>query len=384
MKAQFIKGYIIDNNGFEEVGLIDKSDLVINHISKVHFKQNESDEARILNASDISEFGVKGRFKIRSKNVDEKDLEFLKISENTSKLFFKTLIEGNPSLYQVSVEGKEYLFIEKDDDFSLLIYSEEIVKGRIQKNREFVTQLWSSRECSNKTISEIGQMDYEIDQIYEFIQEVNKCKFEQITSYKFDESDFKVRRLNLSPFVGVGIASATFDRLVVFVPDESLISDPYIQFGVDIEYFIDKRGRSTSLITSPHFLRVTNIEEVSGRIGNNMTSSHNQEIGLDYKESLILPLGFRYYISNSEKLGIHIEGMFVVNSSLNGNVQVSSSQAINYEREGSFVWGLGLHLNNGPSVNLRLRQVAEFTRSSDTIKASEQLFSLNVAYRFKT
>ena len=92
ISAQFVEGYIINNDGVAFDGYIEKVDLSGVRSQSVYFKHTLTGEVKEYNPSNISEYGVREVVKIVSRELTASDVQKLSIKKASNKYFLKAII----------------------------------------------------------------------------------------------------------------------------------------------------------------------------------------------------------------------------------------------------------------------------------------------------
>ena len=376
-QSTFKKGYLINNEGVRKEGFFMTFGENLPDLLSFKEKQNSLEVIQIKK-TDIFELKI-NNLKFIKKNVSVELLDdkmFAKKENNTSVfnlssetfLLKKLLKLSDYTLYSYHDKNNRYIFIESQGKIEFLRYKKVIKNNRKVYIRKFVSQIIKEFDIiDSKNHNALAKLKYnENDLVNFFIEYVNQ----NIYIYKkYDISlnrDFK-DAINITPKLGYSFNSQSVktinDKL------KTSLNENHINFGLDIEFFLNTFLKKSSIIFSYTYYNEINKEGNFSFVASNDSKTFNS------LKINTIDLKYRCYFRIFKNQYIYADAGFLLHSSkgkveyifTNTNAHISDLEYNNNDNNLAFSLGLGYNYNN---MYLGLSYVPKMTGSFDSFTSN--------------
>lgn len=383
-------GYYISNSGNKIEGLIQDSNMDRDYIN---FKYDPSANVSQVSINNFKELTV-GNDKYISTNV-EYALNRLNESNRridnepkmeNKKVLLKTLIEGEVTLYQATIEQMTFYYIKtpgSDEIKYLLYYKYQNADLNSEENGRYKRQLLQYLSCgSNTTSDKFFTIPYYENELKKVVNDYNICK--NGTSNDVSKVSEK-SKLKFSVLVGAKSQITGFKSQELYGSPET---DNYItpSVGIELSYLIPSGSHSYEVFFRVSYDRVEYESRQNTRVITGVSTIH--ETILFETNFLHFDLGPRYYFSGKTNSSFFIDAAFQYNV-LMGNefsysyVENGDSKSVLPTKSGfSFGAGIGYIYNKKYSINLGGSFGANYMQKNTLIENNSSSLSLNFKYTF--
>jgi hypothetical protein len=363
-QISYEKGYYIDNSNNKIDCLIRNVDWKDNP-TKFDYKLSDDTENKILDISNVKEFGIYNESKYLRFNVDieRSNPNFTStLSENSQplfnkeELFLKVLIQGKANLYTYSDDNLTKYFYNVDNSQveQLIFIKYKTSENNIQTNQYYKQQLWLNLKCNGILMNDYNRINFNKNDLVNFFIRYNECNQSKIVNYQEKQKreffNLTLRpRLNNSAFKIETYNGSSNPLNVDFGNKQSF------GFGIETEFILPFNKDKWSLLIEPTFQNFKG-KEIYPALNTLITAT------IDYK-SVELPIGVRYYFFLNDKSKIFINGLFNIDFLLKSKIQYTRENGTNLNSfklntGNNFALGIGYKHDK---YNVELRH--QFTRN---------------------
>ena len=343
-QISYVEGYYINNSNQKIEGLIKNVDWENNPI-EFEYKTTEQAEKKTLTIESVKEFGINNVSKyIRlDVNIDRfsNNLDLLSSDKNPifkkEVLFLKVLIEGDASFLSYKDKSlTRYFYQTSNQDIVQLIYKEyKTPENKIGTNNEFRRQLFNNLKCSDISMDDVKNIDYEKKALLKFFTKYNNCNNSEFVNF---EEKVKSDLFNLNIRPGLNSSSLFINNSAINSRSTDYGNELAFRIGLEFEFIMGFNKNKWAVIIEPTY-QYFKAED------NDITNLSNTNV--DYK-SLELPIGVRHYLFLNNNSKIFINGSFIYDFVLNSKVRnLDASSSVN------LAMGVGYNYNQKYSVEFR-------------------------------
>ena len=307
------------------------------------------------------------------------------------KLFLKSILIGEASLYSYKEKGVEMFFFKfKDEEINQLVYSKNIVEGKIKENNHYKQQLFLKLKCDELKFREFEKLYYGKKFFLNIFKKYNDCKnvkYENFESYK-NKGKFHFSLQTGAAVIKMGKNSINVTEVSVL----TINAKKSIRLGLDIEYRFPFNGNRWASFTGLNYSK----NQGNGNLiipsdgppscidcVNNKPYSFNADFDV-----LEIPIGVRYYSHLNKTNSLFYSAAASYNILVNSNFSVPGSKEYDQisplDIASSFENGIGFHIGLGYSykskISLEIRYVEtkllgiELLNFRNTVQRSDKVF----------
>lgn len=343
-QISYVEGYYINNSNQKIEGLIKNVDWKNNPI-EFEYKTTEQAEKEALTIESVKEFGIKNvskyiRFDI---NIDRSsnNLDLLSSDKNPifkkEVLFLKVLIEGDASLLLYKDKSLTRYFYQTTNQYiAQLIYKEyKTPENKIGTNNEFRRQLFNNLKCSDISMDDVKNIDYEKKALLKFFTKYNNCNNSGYVNF---EEKVKSDLFNLNIRPGINSSSLSISNDAISSSSVDYDNELTFRIGLELEFIMGFNKNKWAIIIEPTYQYYKAEDKAITNLSNT---------NVDYN-SIELPVGLRHYLFLNNKSKIFINGSFIYDFVLNSKVRnLEASSGIN------LAMGIGYNYKKTYSVEFR-------------------------------
>jgi len=344
-QISFEKGYYIDNANQKINCLVRNIDWK-NNPTEFEYKLSENSESNKITIKTVKEFGINNVSKyIRlDVSIDRSSNKQNLLSSDKNPifkkevLFLKVLIEGDASLLLYKDKSlTRYFYQTTNQNFAQLIYKEyNTPENKIGTNNEFKRQLFNNLKCSDISMDDVKNIDYEKKALLKFFTKYNNCNN---TEYVNFEKKVKSDLFNLNIRPGINSSSLSISNDAISSSNVDYDNELTFRIGLELEFIMGFNKNKWAIIIEPTYQYYKAEDKSITNLSNTI---------VDYN-SLELPIGVRHYFFLNNNSKIFINGStiydFVLNSKVRNRLDASSSV--------NLAMGLGYNYNNAYSIEFR-------------------------------
>jgi hypothetical protein len=343
-QISYIEGYYINDSNQKIDCLIRNIDWKNNPI-EFEYKISEQAKKETLTIESVKEFGIDNvskyiRFDV---NIDRSSNKQNLLSNDknpifkTEKLFLKVLIQGEASLFIYKDKSlTRYFYQTSHLDINQLIFKEyKTPENKIGTNNEFRRQLYSNIKCSDISMNDLKQIDYDKNSLLNIFTKYNSCKNSEFVNF---EEKVKSDLFNLNIRPGLNSSSLFINNSAISSRSTDYGNKLAFRIGLEFEFIMGFNKNKWAVIIEPTYQYFKAEDKVITNLSNT---------NVDYK-SLQLPIGVRHYLFLNNNSKIFINGSFIYDFVLNSKVR-------NLDASSSFnlAMGVGYNYNQKYSVEFR-------------------------------
>ena len=343
-QISYVEGYYINNSNQKIEGLIKNVDWENNPI-EFEYKTTEQAEKKTLTIESVKEFGINNVSKyIRlDVNIDRfsNNLDLLSSDKNPifkkEVLFLKVLIEGDASFLSYKDKSlTRYFYQTSNQDIVQLIYKEyKTPENKIGTNNEFRRQLFNNLKCSDISMDDVKNIDYEKKALLKFFTKYNNCNNSEFVNF---EEKVKSDLFNLNIRPGLNSSSLFINNSAINSRSTDYGNELAFRIGLEFEFIMGFNKNKWAVIIEPTYQYFKAEDKAITNLSNT---------NVDYK-SLELPIGVRHYLFLNNNSKIFINGSFIYDFVLNSKVRnLDASSSLN------LAMGVGYNYNQKYSVEFR-------------------------------
>jgi len=382
-QAKYERGYFIDNQNSKTECLIKNIDWKDN---PTDFKYKISETTDPINAdiSTIKEFGIINFSKyIRAKvqiDVSPDEVEKLSYKRNPiwsqDTLFLKVLVDGDASLYcYVNKNLTRFFYSVKNSPIQQLIHKQfKIDPNTMMFNEDFRQQLWNDVKSKDISLNKIKNISYDENDLSKYFKNYNELKGEKIVDLKPKSKAFI---FNLRFTTGIDYSSLTVYSSTIY-PKTVFDNKISFRFGLEAESILPFNRHRWGLILEPTF-QYYNDTKTHEYISGYMQELKIYTSTIKYK-SIEIPFGVRYYIINSEKSKIFINGLFISDISFKSTIKFEGFRVLKLDTGINYGFGLGFYFKK-ISGELRYYSNREILNNNDLYSSKYSKLSLIIGYK---
>jgi hypothetical protein len=343
-QISYIEGYYINDSNQKIDCLIRNIDWKNNPI-EFEYKISEQAKKETLTIESVKEFGIDNvskyiRFDV---NIDRSSNKQNLLSNDknpifkTEKLFLKVLIQGEASLFIYKDKSlTRYFYQTSHLDINQLIFKEyKTPENKIGTNNEFRRQLYSNIKCSDISMNDLKQIDYDKNSLLNIFTKYNSCNNSGYVNF---EEKVKSDLFNLNIRPGLNSSSLFINNSAISSRSTDYGNKLAFRIGLEFEFIMGFNKNKWAVIIEPTYQYFKAEDKVITNLSNT---------NVDYK-SLQLPIGVRHYLFLNNNSKIFINGSFIYDFVLNSKVR-------NLDASSSFnlAMGVGYNYNQKYSVEFR-------------------------------
>lgn len=224
-------------------------------------------------------------------------------------MFLKVLLNGKASLFYYADDNSQRFFYSiSDTSINQLIYRKylDAEKHIIISNR-FRQQLWLYVKCANTSVSSVEKINYNQKDLENYFITYSKC-----TGDSSVNSGTKSNRdwFNLKIAPGINFATISLDNNAYYYKDWKYTNNVSFRIGVEAELVLPFKKNKWAATFEPTF-----------QYFKDETNSSTVTSSVNFK-SIEFPVGLRYYFFLNKDLKMFVNGIFIVNYSLNLNSDI--------------------------------------------------------------
>lgn len=371
-QVSFEKGYFINNEN-QKIDCLIKNYDQKNNPTEIEYKTSETAELQKAGKSLIKEFGITGYSKfIRAEtNIDRSsnDLSKLSIQSNPEwsheQLLLKVLVEGKASLFSYNDKTSNRFFYSiADSGIKQLIHKEYLSADDkfLMTNNGFRQQLWTDVRCENTTIGSVENIQYSESTLKKYFSKFNDCS----NSVNKDYTANKTKNpLHLKFNSGFTVTSASFSVTDQIYKNTEFGKEIDYRVGIEFEFILPVNKNKWRVVLEPSYQHYSS--ESENFLGN---------AKIEY-QSLEFPLGLRYYVFLNDELNIFANALYVFNSGINFNSNITFdypyAQPIIIDTKSCLAFGVGVNykkLSSEIRFNTNRNIVSRYTYHSEYIVSS--------------
>ena len=343
-QISYIEGYYINDSNQKIDCLIRNIDWKNNPI-EFEYKISEQAKKETLTIESVKEFGIDNvskyiRFDV---NIDRSSNKQNLLSNDknpifkTEKLFLKVLIQGEASLFIYKDKSlTRYFYQTSHLDINQLIFKEyKTPENKIGTNNEFRRQLYSNIKCSDISMNDLKQIDYDKNSLLNIFTKYNSCKNSEFVNF---EEKVKSDLFNLNIRPGLNSSSLFINNSAISSRSTDYGNKLAFRIGLEFEFIMGFNKNKWAVIIEPTYQYFKAEDKVITNLSNT---------NVDYK-SLQLPIGVRHYLFLNNNSKIFINGSFIYDFVLSSKVRnLDASSSVN------LAMGVGYNYNQKYSVEFR-------------------------------
>lgn len=343
-QISFEKGYFIDNNNQKTNCLIRNIDWRTNPI-EFEYKISEQTKKDTLTIQSVKEFGIDNVSKYIRFDVDiDRSSNYLNLLSNdkdpkfkNEKLFLKVLIEGEASLFMYKDKNiTRYFYQTSLLDINQLVFKEyKTTENKIKTNNEFRRQLYNNLKCSDISMADLKNIDYQKRALLKFFNKYNSCNNSEFVNF---EKKVKSDLFNLNVRPGFNSSSLVINNRYLSPQSKDYGNELTFRIGLEFEFIMKFNKNKWAVIVEPTYQYFK---------AENKAITNLSNTNIDYK-SIELPIGVRHYLFLNNNSKIFINGSFIYDFVINSKVRnLDLNTSVN------FAMGVGYNYNNTYSLEFR-------------------------------
>lgn len=382
-QIDYEKGYILFTTGEKKECLIRNMDW-INNPKLVEYKYQESANVMTGNTSSIKEFGIFGKSKYKSEDVQ---FNVSKTTNNDSSssskkdifkgsVFLKEVLTGSARLYQYTDgEINQFFFKKNNDQIENLVYEKYVSEddNKIYKDESYKSQLSEKLNCNGLSSK---QVNYNKNSLISYFVKYNQCAD---SNYKYTSTDKDYSQFNIYVTPLVNFSSLNYNNPVT---RDQVDFGSKVTFGggLFLEYIMPFNKGKWAIIAEPSYgsFSADKVYEDIYRRG------YNNKASVNYKY-IELPIGIKHYFFVSPKSKIFLAARYVPVFDSDSNLDINDSSGISFlnlkiKSTPSLNFGVGFNYNNTWNAEIRLNTARSISRDANISSSSFQNISLAIGY----
>ncbi|MGL2963473.1 hypothetical protein ACSVH2_06600 [Flavobacterium sp. RSB2_4_14] len=237
-QKSFSEGYYIDNLNNKISGFI-LFNKTTNTPTEFQFKKSMNSEIVFLNIENTREIVFEEdkiifeRFQV---TYDKESVNYAdvlrrinpKIEPETKTLFLQKLVDGDVSLYLVTINDFKSYYIKKknEENVTLLEYKKIFNDGSVREITNYKKQLSENLLCKKLTLNNFLAVDYKENKLKEIINKNNTCD-----SVFFNYDTIKhSKKIIVTPYVDYSFNTFSYENFGI---NEDKINRQNINFGIE-------------------------------------------------------------------------------------------------------------------------------------------------------
>jgi hypothetical protein len=253
------------------------------------------------------------------------------------KLFLKVLIQGEASLFIYKDKSlTRYFYQTSHLDINQLIFKEyKTPENKIGTNNEFRRQLFNNLKCSDISMDDLKNIDYEKKALLKFFKKYNSCNNSEFVNFEEKvKSDFF--NLNIRP--GINSSSLFMNNTTFSSRSADYGNELAFRIGLEFEFIMGFNKNKWAVIIEPTYQYF----KAEDKSNTNMSNTN-----ADYK-SIEFPFGVRHYLFLNDNSKFFINGSFIYDINLNSKVRNLDTKS-----NANLAIGIGYNYNKTYSVEFR-------------------------------
>lgn len=377
---RFEDGYYITQDGDKINCLIEKREW--SNWSNESFNISQNGSLEQIKISEVSEFGIDGKLKFITKEVEidkssdafedlnqSKDFKFIK-----ERVLLKVIAEGDLSLYLYLKDNiRKFFYKDRSDEVKQLKYKRYIDENfesglRLKKVVDYKYQLREYLKCSSYDFSKLS---YELMSLKKYVIEQNNCSDTKLT---FITKRTIQPKLTVSGSIGFMFSNLDVTRS----SKEFTVNAGGPSIGLDFDYLIPTIRGDMEINFRTYYNAFKSDDDIDFDFG----SIRNVEI--DYSEILIgVGGGYRFYLSNSTALSLNIGlnyPLLLNDTTYNESVNNSSLDLSGKEAKPFLSLGTSIYLKKF-KITLEYLGKRNIMEGINNFKVDLSRFSFRVGYQ---
>ena len=352
-QISFEKGYFIDNNNQKTNCLIRNIDWK-NNPKEFEYKISEQTNKNTLTIQSVKEFGIGNVSKYIRFDVDiDRSSNYLNLLSNdkdpkfkNEKLFLKVLIESEASLFMYKDKNiTRYFYQTSLLNINQLVFKEyKTTENKIKTNNEFRRQLYNNLKCSDISMADLKNIDYQKRALLKFFNKYNSCNNSEFVNF---EKKVKSDLFNLNVRPGFNSSSLVINNRYLSPKSKDYGNELTFRIGLEFEIIMKFNKNKWAVIIEPTYQSFKAKDKI-------ITNIINPNV--NYK-SIELPVGLRHYLFLNNNSKIFINGSFIYDIVLHSQVRNLDTASSN-----NFAMGIGYNYNKKYSVELRYQTKRNLTK----------------------
>lgn len=370
-QISYIEGYYINDSNHKIDCLIRNIDWKNNPI-EFEYKISEQAKKETLTIESVKEFGIDNvskyiRFDV---NIDRSSNKQNLLSNDknpifkTEKLFLKVLIQGEASLFiYIDKSLTRYFYQTSHLDINQLIFKEyKTPENKIGTNNEFRRQLYSNIKCSDISMNDLKQIDYDKNSLLNIFTKYNSCKNSEFVNF---EEKVKSDLFNLNIRPGLNSSSLFINNSAISSRSKDYGNKLAFRIGLEFEFIMGFNKNKWAVIIEPTYQYFKAEDKVITNLSNT---------NVDYK-SLQLPIGVRHYLFLNNNSKIFINGSFIYDFVLNSKVR-------NLDASSSFNLAMGVGYNYNQKYSVEFRYHANRDILTDYVAWNSDFKTISIIFGY--
>lgn len=360
-QISFEKGYYIDNENQKTNCLIKNIDWK-NNPTEFEFKLSENSELKKTTIKSIKEFGIYGISKyIRNTvNIDRSSVKINNLSNdrnpkfNKEELFLKVLVEGKSNLYKYADNHiKKYFYSNENSNIEQLIFKRYInSNNQIGENNRFRQQLWSALKCPNIKMREIGNVNYNQNDLVQFFTKYSECHNNEFINFK-PTKNRDVFNLTIRP--RLNSSSLSTQSTLSYIRDIDFENKTGFGIGLEAEFILKFNKNKWAIIIEPTY------QNYKSKKTTNINNASEGTLLADVNYSSIeVPAGLRHYLFLNNNSKIFINASIIFDLSLKSSIEFTGDtgsagniSSLEIKSGRNFALGIGYKQNDRYSLEIR-------------------------------
>ena len=375
-QTNYENGFYINSSNEKIACLILNKDW-LNNPTEISLKYSEDEQPKTLTIESIKEFGIIGKSRYQRFNVDidrsSKLLSSLDHERNPvfkqEQLFLKVLIEGKANLYSYKSGNIEVFFYNFDQpDVEQLISKSYLTnENQVATNNYFRQQIATNLKCTDISNKEIGNLEYEANELIDLFMKYNKCVHSKFSNYTIKD---KKEVFHLYLKTGIQNSSLEIKNSESDTKNTDFGNKLGFRVGFEAEFILPFNNGKWAFIIEPTYQNFKSKKETTA-----LTSE------VDYK-SIEVPFGVKHYMFLNKKSSLFIDGLIIMDLSLNSKFDFKREfkSDLDIESGSNIALGFGYNYDRKFSVELRYHSSRDLLTNYQSWDSEYKTVSLLFGY----
>lgn len=382
-QVDFMKGYVIDNEGNRTECLIKNVDWQYNP-TEFFYKETADGPTKKGSLDNVSEFGVYdfGTYIRAEVDIDRSSENIYRIDYSRNplwskeRIFLKLLINGDAKLYHYAdLKNIRFFFSNTDPEIKQLVYKKYLVaEGRVTENNFYQQQLYNDVKCGDITLRDLERVKYTKGDFEKYFRNYNYC----VSGYTDERSlTSKGENIHFKITPGLNLTRYSMNFIPIDPLKLSAKFDDKINFrlGLETEFVLPYNRNKMAVLLEPTY-----------SFYNSTSEPDTNFVKINFK-SLELMVGMRYYFFLNEDNRFFVNAHFVPSFSLNFNSKIeyfrgSTTDVYYLESRNNFALGVGYRAKKF-SIETRYNTGREMLNTYTYWKSALTRSSLVLGYYLK-
>ncbi len=382
-QSDFLPGYYIDTLNQKIEGYINNQQWTTSP-DEFYFKEKKNSKPLKIKLSESKEFQITNIVKYKRFLIPVDYSPGLESTIINSDQFFKVLIEGPKSLYQLKQFGANLFFIEIGDEISQLTnkqYQRDLGKVMINQSKvnvkdNLVTKLQLFRrelmiklECATLNVTDFNRLKYSKSDLMGIFSKYYECSDEEVL---FVDNSIKNPGFHFTPFVQYRVNSLSLSNPNNVLKDAEINGTSSVSYGIKFEYNLVVNKKRWSLIADPTFIQYK--------------SEHLYEYNVLRDDTLMvnhtaieIPIGIKYYITNKSLIKSYLSAQLLIDINKDSKMEFANGGTLNIRSAPGFVFSAGMTFKN-IDIDFNYYAPRDLLVQSPSYRASYTAFALRVGY----